>query len=55
MKGRKRRFWTDDEKRMVWAQTRVSGVSVNQVARRYDVNHVFTRLRDPRFAPWGVG
>lgn len=50
---RKRRVWTDDEKRMVCAQTRVAGVSVSQVARRYDVNAnlVFTWLRDPRFAP----
>jgi transposase len=38
---------------MVCAQTRVPGVSVSQVARRYDVNAnlVFTWLRDPRFAP----
>lgn len=52
-KGRKRRVWTDGEKRMVCAQTRVPGVSVSQVARRYDVNAnlVFTWLRDPRFVP----
>jgi len=52
-KRRKRRVWTDDEKRMVCEQTRVPGVSVSQVARRYDVNAnlVFTWLRDPRFAP----
>jgi transposase len=33
------------------AQTRVPGVSVSQVARRYDVNAnlVFKWLRDPRF------
>jgi transposase-like protein len=37
-KRRKRRVWTSDEKRMVCAQTRVPGVSVSQVARRYDVN-----------------
>lgn len=49
---RKRRVWTDDEKRMVCAQTRVAGVSVSQVARRYDVNAnlVFSWLRDSRFA-----
>ena len=37
---------------MVCAQTRVPGVSVSQVARRYDVNAnlVFTWRRDPRFA-----
>ena len=28
----------DDEKRMICGQTRVPGVSVSQVARRYDVN-----------------
>ena len=50
-KRRKRRNWSDDEKRMICAQTRVAGVSVSQVARRYDVNAnlVFTWLRDPRF------
>jgi transposase len=54
-KGRKRRIWTDDEKRMICAQTRVPGVSVSQVAQRYDVNAnlVFTWLRDPRFADAG--
>jgi len=52
LKRRKRRVWTADEKRMVCAQTRAPGVSVSQVARRYDVNAnlVFTWLRDPRFA-----
>ena len=52
-KHRKRRVWTDDEKRMVCAQTRMPGVSVSQVAHRYDVNAnlVFNWLRDPRFAP----
>ena len=51
-KRRRRRVWSDDEKRMICAQTRVAGVSVSQVARRYDVNAnlVFTWLRDPRFA-----
>ena len=49
---RKRRIWSDDEKRMICGQTRVPGVSVSQVARRYDANAnlVFTWLRDPRFA-----
>jgi len=48
----RRRIWTDGEKRMICAQTRLAGVSVSQVARRYDVNTnlVFTWLRDPRFA-----
>ena len=51
MKRGKRRVWTEDEKRMVCAQTRVPGVSVSQVARRYDVNAnlVFTWLKDQRF------
>ena len=55
VKRRKRRVWTADEKRMVCAQTRALGVSVSQVARRYDVNAnlVFTWLRDPRFASGG--
>jgi transposase len=51
-KRRKRRVWSDDEKRMICAQTRVPGVSVSQVARRYDVNanQVFNWLKDPRFS-----
>ncbi|PTE14219.1 IS66 family insertion sequence hypothetical protein [Phaeovulum veldkampii DSM 11550] len=51
-KRRKRRVWSDEEKRMICGQTRVPGVSVSQVARRYDVNAnlVFAWLRDPRFA-----
>ena len=49
----KRRFWDDDEKVRIVAQTQVPGVSVSQVARRYDVNAnlVFTWRRDPRFNP----
>ena len=49
---RKRRKWSDDEKRMICAQTRLPGVSVAQVARRYDVNanQVFNWLKDPQFA-----
>ncbi len=52
-KRRKRRHWDDDEKREIVAQTRVSGVSVSRVARRYDVNAnlVFKWIRDPRFCP----
>ncbi len=51
-KRRKRRHWSDDEKRDIVAQTRVPGVSVSRVARRFDVNAnlVFKWLRDPRFA-----
>ena len=53
---RKRRFWSDDEKTRVVAQTRVPGVSVSEVARRYDVNanQVFNWIRDPRFSPPAV-
>ena len=51
-KRRVRRFWSADEKRRIVAQTRVPGVSVSQVARRYDVNanQVFNWIRDPRFS-----
>ncbi len=53
---RRRRVWGEDEKRRIVAQARVSGVSVSQVARRYDVNAnlVFKWLRDARFAPTTV-
>ncbi len=56
MKRRKRRLWDDDEKRRIVAQTQVPGVSVSQVARRYDVNAnlVFKWLRDPRFKATAV-
>jgi transposase len=52
---RRRRVWEDEEKRRIVAQTRVPGVSVSQVARRYDVNAnlVFKWLRDPRFGSAG--
>ncbi len=48
----RRRNWSDDEKRMICAQTRARGVSVSQVARRYDVNanQVFNWLKEARFA-----
>ena len=54
--GRKasgRRFWSAEEKRLICRQARLPGVSVSQVARRYDVNSnlVFTWLRDERFCP----
>lgn len=54
-KGQKKRFWSDDEKRSVCDQTRASGVSVAQVARRYSMNAnlIHKWLRDPRFAPSG--
>ena len=51
MGKRRRRNWSDDEKRMICAQTKLPGVSVSQVARRYDVNTnlVFIWLRDERY------
>jgi transposase len=51
-KRRKRRKWSDDDKRMICGQTRLPGISVAQVARRYDVNanQVFNWLKDPKFA-----
>lgn len=52
-KGQKKRFWSDDEKRSICAQTLTPGISVAQVALRYamNANLIFTWLRDPRFAP----
>ena len=52
---RKRRAWSENEKRLICGQTRLPGVSVSQVARRYDVNAnlVFKWLRNPRFASDG--
>ena len=52
-KGSKKRFWSDEEKRSICVQTRASGVSVAQVARRYamNANLIHKWLRDPRFAP----
>ena len=52
-KGQKKRFWSDDEKRSICAQTIVTGVSIAQVARRYSMNAnlIHTWLKDPRFAP----
>ena len=53
VKRRKRRSWSDDEKREICQQTIVPGVSVAQVARRYamNANMIHTWLKDPRFAP----
>jgi transposase len=47
----KRRYWSNAEKQQIVDQSRVPGVSVSQVARRYNVNAnlVFRWLRDPRF------
>ena len=53
MARRIRRFWSDDEKRRIVAQSYAPGVSVSVVARRYDVNSnlIFTWRRDPRYKP----
>ena len=48
---RKRRKWSDVEKCRIVAQTRVPGVSVPEVAHRYDVNAnlIFKWIRDSRY------
>lgn len=48
---RKRRKWSAEEKCTIVAQTKVPGVSVPQVAHRYDVNAnlIFKWVRDPRY------
>ena len=52
-RARTRRRWSQEEKRQIVAQTLVPGMSVSQVARRYDVNAnlVFTWRRDSRLRP----
>ena len=53
MGDRKRRFWSNDEKRSICLQASASGVSVAQVALRYSMNAnlIFKWLRDERYAP----
>ena len=53
MARRTRRFWSEEEKRRIVAQTCAPGVSVSQVGRRYDVNAnlIFKWRRDPRYRP----
>lgn len=53
MAGRKRRSWSNEDKRTICQQTIVPGVSVAQVARRYglNANQIFNWLKDPRFQP----
>lgn len=53
MAGRKRRSWSDEEKRSICLQTTAPGVSVAQVARRYvmNANQIFNWLKDARYAP----
>lgn len=50
---RKRRSWSDNEKREICQQTTVPGVSIAQVARRYstNANQIHNWLKDERFAP----
>ncbi|MDA8870294.1 transposase [Rhizobiaceae bacterium] len=50
-KKRVRKSWSDKEKLRICRQARVPGMSVSQVARRYDVNAnmVFGWLRDERY------
>lgn len=52
-KGAKKRFWSDEEKRLICEPTRTPFVSVAQLARRYAMNANLIRkwLRDPRFSP----
>jgi transposase len=52
-KGGQKRFWSEEQKHPICAQTRIPGVSVAQVARRYamNANLIHKWLRDPRFAP----
>ena len=52
-KGQKKRFWSDDGKMSICAQTRAPGVCVAQVARRYamNTNLIHKWLPDPKFAP----
>lgn len=51
--GQKKRFWSDEEKVSICAQTCAPMVSVAQVARRYAMNTslIHKWLRDPKFAP----
>ena len=51
-KGQKKRFWSKDEKHLIFAQARVAGFSVAQVARWYSMNAnlIHKWLRAPWFA-----
>ena len=51
-KGQKKRYWSKDEKHLIFAQARVAGFSVAQVARWYSMNAnlIHKWLCDPRFA-----
>lgn len=49
---RRRRSWSDEEKRLIVAEARAEGAAVAEVARRHgaNANMIFKWLRDPRFA-----
>ena len=49
---RRRRSWSDEEKRLIVAEARGDGAAVAEVARRHgaNANMIFKWLRDPRFA-----
>jgi transposase len=51
--GQKKRFWADEEKRLICAQALAPGVSVAQVARRHAMNGnlIFKWLKVARFSP----
>jgi transposase len=46
-KQKKRRVWSAEEKRLICGQARLPGVSVSQVARRYDVNANLVEVNGP--------
>lgn len=52
-KDQKERFWSEEERVSICAQTGAPGVSVARVARRYAMktNLVHKWLRDSKFAP----
>ena len=55
--GQKKRFWSDEEKRLICAQARMEGASVARVAGRYllNANVLHKWLRDPRYATDDTG
>ncbi len=52
-KRRMRRLWSAEEKINIVAQAMAPGVSVAQIARRYDLNanQIFNWAKDPRYQP----
>ena len=53
MASRRKRVWTDEQKRSLCFHTTAAGISVAQIARRHamNANMIFKWLRDPRYAP----